>query len=344
MRVLLTGLSHFWGGRLAQTLEARDDVEVIVGLDTRKPRVPLERTEFVRSDSSYSILARIVTAADIDTIIHSHLVVDSTQTSGRELHEINVIGTMNLLAAASAAGSPVRRVVVKSSALVYGSTFRDPAFFAEDSRRTSGARTNVERSLLEVEAFVRDFAEDAPHVSVSMLRFSNVLGDAIDTPFARALQLPVVPVVAGFDPRLQFVHEIDVNRALVFATTRDVPGTFNVAGDGALPWSEVCAIVGKRRLPMPPILTTAVTTPMRLIGLLDYPSEVLALLRYGRVLDNRRFQRVGFEYQFTTPGTVQAFGEGLRLKSAIGERNPTYEYQSDVEQFFRQSPAIVRDV
>ena len=60
MRVLVTGLSTFWGGRVAQELERRPDVEVVVGVDTRDPRIALERTEFVRTDSSYSILARIV--------------------------------------------------------------------------------------------------------------------------------------------------------------------------------------------------------------------------------------------------------------------------------------------
>ena len=62
VRVLVTGLSTYWGGRVAQALERRPDVEVVVGLDTRDPRVPLERTEFVRADSTHSILARIVRA------------------------------------------------------------------------------------------------------------------------------------------------------------------------------------------------------------------------------------------------------------------------------------------
>ena len=114
--------------------------------------------------------------------------------------------------------------------------------------RTGPARTNVERSLLEVEAFVRDFADDNPHVDVTLLRFANVLGDDIDTPFATALRRPVVPEIFGFDPRVQFVHEDDVVGALMYATTNDVPGVYNVAGDGNLPWSEVCAIVGKRRV------------------------------------------------------------------------------------------------
>jgi UDP-glucose 4-epimerase len=95
-RVLVTGLSTFWGGRVAQALERDPSVDVIVGLDRNEPTIELERTEYVRSDESYSILARIVKATKIDTVVHSFLVVDSTSMSSKNLHEINVIGTMNL--------------------------------------------------------------------------------------------------------------------------------------------------------------------------------------------------------------------------------------------------------
>ena len=131
-RVLITGLGTFWGSRVAQALEADPGVDVIVGLDRKEPTVPLERTEYVRSDESYSILARIVKAARIDTIVHTFLVVDSTQMRSRTIHEINVIGTMNLFAAASAAASTVRNVVVKSSTLVYGAHPKDPVWFSEE--------------------------------------------------------------------------------------------------------------------------------------------------------------------------------------------------------------------
>ena len=72
-RILVTGVGTFWGGRTAQVIEQDPSVEVIVGLDTRAPTVPLERTEVVRADSSYSILSRLVRATEVDTIRRTEL-------------------------------------------------------------------------------------------------------------------------------------------------------------------------------------------------------------------------------------------------------------------------------
>ena len=343
MRILVTGLGTFWGSHLAQQLEQLPEVEMIVGLDTEEPRLPLERTEFVKSDSNDSILDRIVRATQVDTILHTHLIVDSTELPGRALHEINVIGTMNLLAAAGTAGSPVRKVIVKSSALTYGANYKDPYFFRESMNRSGPPRTRVERSLLEAASFVRDFAIDNPHVTVTKLRFTNVLGDDVTTPFSKALRLPIAPEILGFDPRLQFAHETDVTGAMVFATRQNVPGIFNIAGDGAIPWSEVCAIVGRRRIPLPPILTQWAAEPLRMARILDLPPEVLSLLRYGRAVDNSPFKRSGFRYRYSTAGTVDAFARSLRLEGTVGSNQPSYRYERDVETFFRHSPAVVRD-
>ena len=341
MRILVTGLGTYFGSKLAQVLETERSVELVVGLDTREPVLPLEHTEYVKADSSFSIFERIVQATRVDTVLHTHLVVDSTQASGRALHEANVIGTMNLLAAAGAAGSTVRKVVMKSSTLGYGANYTDPYFFREGMARTRAPRTPVERSLLEVAGIVGDFAEDNPHVTVTLLAFANILGRHLESPIARMLRLPVVPEILGFDPRLQFAHEDDVIGALVYATLHDVPGVYNVAGEGTMPWSEVCALVGKRRVPMPPFLTGLAAEPLRLARLVELPPEVLALLRYGRGVDTTRFREVGYQYEYTTAGAVDAFARDLRLQTTVGR--PEYRYERDVENFFRHSPAVVRD-
>jgi len=340
-RVLVTGLSTFWGGRVAQALEQDPGVEVIVGLDTEEPSVELERTEYVRADQSYSILRRLVKATQVDTILHTFLVVDSTRTTDRKLNEINVIGTMNLLAAAGASDSSVRCLVVKSSTLVYGSGHRDPYWFGENIPRTAPATTRVERSLLEAEDYLSDFADDNPHVTVSLLRFANVLGPDIRSPLARLLDLPLVPAIAGFDPLMQFVEEHDVVRAILHVMGRDIPGIFNVAGDGRLPWSECAALCGHRVVPvLPPFGAERLLAALERFT--ELPPELLSLLRFGRGVDNRRLTSTGFRYTHTSAGAVESHARAARLRRTVGA-DPGYRWERDVESFFRHSSAVVRD-
>ena len=122
-----------------------------------------------------------------------------------------------------------------------------------------------------------------------------------------------------------------------------MPGVYNVAGDGILPWSEVCAIVGKRTRPAAAVRSPAsAAEPLRLLGIVDLPPEVLDAAALRPRVDNRGSSSAGFQYQYTTAGTVEAFAQGLRLAATVGDKHPTYQYERDVENFFRHSPAVVR--
>jgi UDP-glucose 4-epimerase len=343
-RVLITGLDTFWGARMAQALEAKPDVDMILGLGTNDPRVPLERTEFVRSDQKYSILSRIVRATQVDTIVHTFLETNSVAVPARVLHEINVIGTLNLLAAAGASGSSVRTVVIKSSTHIYGADGQDPAWFREEDTRNGPVRTGLERSLLEVESLVRDFAGDNAHLDVTVLRFANVLGTDIVTPISHNLGRRVLPCIAGYDPLVQFVEEDDVVRALEFVTDHRRPGVFNVAGEGKLPWSEVASIGGAHLLPLPPVRPRLFAAPLdRLFGV-RFPPELVGLMTYGRGVDTTKLRESGFEYRYTSAGTVRNFARANNLRRSTGSMTPGYHYEQDVEQFFRHSPAVVRGI
>ncbi len=341
-RILVTGADTFWGGRVVQAFESDPSVEVVLGLGNHDPPVPFERAEFVRADQAYSLLSRIVRATQVDTVVHTSLVVDSTRFSARALHEINVIGTMNLLAAAGAPGSSVRQLVVKSSSLVYGSTERDPATFTETTPRSKPPRTRVERALVEVEELVRDFSDENPSILVSVLRFANVLGGRLVTPISKNLARPLCPSVLGFDPLVQFVHEDDVVRALEFVALKGLAGTYNVAGPGRLPWSEVVAMVGSHLLPLPPVMTGVAIAPLVRLGIFEWTPELEDLLRFGRGIDTRRFEAAGFHYGYSSAGAVQAFTANLRLARHAGRIDERYTYEHDVEQFFRHSRAVVR--
>jgi len=339
-RVLVTGLSTYWGGRLAQALESFDEIEAIIGVDNEDPTVELERTEYVKVSAQHALLRRVVEAAEVDTVIDTRLVVDSATTTPSKAHENNVIGTMNILAACSGTDSPVRKFVFKSSTHFYGCEQDDPAFFDESMGRPHSPRTPIERDIVEAEASVNDFAEKTPDVSASILRFANVLGPDVRTSHIQLFSLPAVPMILGFDPRYQFVHEDDVVHALEHAVKSEVSGLFNVAGDGVLALTEVAGLLGKPYAPiLPPWGTGLAASAMRRLGL-RIPPEAMAQLRYGRGVDNRRFKATGFRYGYTSREAVLKLGEHLRLHPLVRGAQEPYRYEREVEEFLRWSPHV----
>jgi UDP-glucose 4-epimerase len=322
---------------MVQALEEEAGIEVILGLGVNTPTVPFERAEFVRSDQNYSILNRIVKATQVDTILHTFMITNSTTVPSRAMHEINVIGTMNLLAAAGASGSSVRHIVVKSSTLVYGSSARDPSTFLESTPRAGPARHSIERALLEAETLIRDFSEDNPGTLVTVLRCANVLGPHLTTAISASLSRPLCPSIFGFDPLVQFIEEDDVVRALLHVTRGKIPGLYNAAGEGRLPWSEVASICGTHLVPLSPYSPLKLHPLARVFNL---PPEVGDLLRYGRGVDTRRLSATGFVYAATSVGAVHSFIRSQRLRRATGKPSPSYTYEHDIEQFFRHSPSV----
>lgn len=342
-RVLLTGLSSYWGGRLAQALEAFEEIEAIIGVDSREPTRELERTEFVKVSNQHALIQRIVQAAEIDTVIDTRLVVDSVTMPQREAHEQNVIGTMNILAACSGPDSPVRKFVFKSSAHYYGCEQDDPAYFTEDMGRPHPPRTLIERDIVEAETAVADFAEKRPDATITVLRCANVLGAGVDTSHTRMFALPVTPMIFGFDPRYQFVHEDDVVHALEHAAVNDVPGVYNVGADGVLALSEVIGLLGRKPAPvLPPWGTHVIAGPLRRLGF-RIPDEMLNQMRYGRALDNRRYRATGFSYQYTTREAVIKLREHQRLASVLRGAEDEYRYEREVEAFLQWSPHVRRE-
>ena len=345
-RVLLTGLSTYWGGRLARALESNPAIEAIIGVDSREPTRELERTEYVKVGVEHALIEKIVRAANIDTVIDTRMIVDSARgTDGRKpssVHENNVIGTLNILAACSATGSPVRRLIFKSSAHWYGCAQEDPAFFTEEMSRSHPPKTLIEQDEVEAEAAVADFRIRQSEVAVTVLRFVNVLGSEVNTSHIRLLAMPLVPMIAGFDPRYQFVDEVDVVHALEHAIANEIPGVFNIAADGVLTLSETISLLGKKPLPvLPPVGTGLATSVLRRMGL-SVPEEMLGQLRFGRGLDNRRFKATGFHYRHTSREAVIRLRQRLRLDSvASGVVNP-YRYEPEVEEFLRHSPHVTR--
>ena len=169
-------------------------------------------------------------------------------------------------------------------------------------------RTGFAKDSVEVESYVRGFARRRPDVEVTVLRFANIMGPGIDTPLTRYFSLPVVPTVLGFDARIQLAHEDDALAALETSTFTDAPGTYNVAGKGVVMLSQAIARAGRVNLPMPRPFASLTRDMLRRFGYIDFTSEQIEFLKYGRAIDSSRAkQRLGFSPTYSTRQTFDAF-------------------------------------
>jgi len=313
--VLVTGVSRYLGGRLARLLSDDPSVERIIGVDVVPPKADLGRTEFVRADIRNPVIAKVINAAEIDTVVHMNVIATPVGAGGRtSMKEINVIGTMQLLAACQKAPT-VKKFVVKSSSTVYGVSAKDPAMFREDMEPKKLPRSGFAKDSVEVEGYVRGFARRRPDVLVTTLRFANFFGPGMDTPLTRYFQLPLVPTVMGFDGRMQFVHEDDGLDVLQQCVAQDLPGTFNVAGDGVIMLSQAVARAGRIAVPLPTPLASVVRDTVRRLGLIDFSPEQVEFLKYGRGLDTTRMRSMlGFSPKYSTVETFDDFVHAHHLR------------------------------
>ena len=236
--VLVTGVSRWLGGALAAELAADRSIERVIGVDTVPPSPAmlrrLGRTEFVRSDIRNPLIGKVIAAASVDTVVHMNISSTPAGSGGRApMKELNVIGTMQLLAACQAAPS-VRRFVLKSTTAVYGASPRDPAVFTEKMQARQVPSGGFAKDSVDIEGYVRSFGRRRPDVDVAVLRFTNFIGPRIDSLLTGFLRMPVVPTAMGYDARVQLLHEDDALAVLVRATTGEFVGTVNVGGEGTL--------------------------------------------------------------------------------------------------------------
>jgi UDP-glucose 4-epimerase len=227
------------------------------------------------------------------------------------MKELNVIGTMQLLAACQKAET-IRHLVVKSTSTVYGASSRDPAMFTEAMQPRRQPSSGYAKDVAEIEGYVRGFARRRPDVRVTTLRLANVLGPHVTSPITSYFRLPVVPTVLGHDPRMQFVHETDLMRALTHCVHTDVPGTFNVAGDGVMLLSQAVRRLRKPAVPLVSPAVGAVAAVLKSARMADFSPEQLGFLTYGRGIDTSRMRsELGFEPDFTTEATFADFAAAI---------------------------------
>lgn len=309
--VLVTGAADYWGGPVASQLIDQPDVHVI-GLDTQPPEVNIKGLDFIQADVQNPALIELLKEEKVDTLCH--LAFAESARASEATFDSNVMGTMKIMGACAEAG--VRKIVLKSSTMVYGAQSTNSAFLREEHALQGNKSYGYIRDLVEIEAFGNGFVRQMPQIITTVLRFAHIVGPKCDTPMTRFLKDDEALVLLGFDPMMQVIHETDVVRALVQAVLNDAPGVFNVAAEGYAPLWKLMGLAGKIAIPvLHPVAYLSVQT----LGPRYAPVDV-DYLRYPCVGDTAKMKsELRFTPQYTAEEALREFASQNRLRRYMPE-------------------------
>ena len=291
-RVGVTGAASDLGRVLLPRLLDDPRISEIVVFDVARPVDMPERVRFVRLDllrpGAEGDLERALAEARLDALYHLAF-VNSRVHRASFAHELDVVGTLHLLAAAGAVKVP--RLIVPSLTVLYGARAQNPAYATEAQPLQSVQGIRFVSDRLEVERQLAEFVDRFPEVEVLILRFAPLVGPSSNNPFTRLVRTRIVPTVLGFDPLWQVVHEADAGRALYLALHTRSRGVFNIVGEGVAPVSSLLRSAGSNPVPLPgPILRSAIAA-MEAVGLPASPWALMDFFRYSWLADGQRAAR-----------------------------------------------------
>ena len=283
-KLLITGITGGQGQLIARRLAGRF---AVVGVD-RAPwdSAPPSVRLFVH-DLRKRKFEDVFRTERPDAVIHLAF-VRPFRTGPRERHEVNVLGTKRVLEYAIAYG--VKRIVVLSSAYVYGALPENP-YYVDEEYPLNLSRTYPEvRDLAEVDSLATAFLWRHPEVATAILRPVNTLGPTTHSTISRYFRQRYVPTLMGFNPMLQFIHEDDVAEAVALALRTGAHGVFNVPGTGAVPLKVAIREAGATAVPIPEPLARSVFERLFRWGLYHTPAGAMDFLKYPCTIDGRRFE------------------------------------------------------
>jgi UDP-glucose 4-epimerase len=291
-KLLITGVAGGLG-RIVARLAA--DTWDVCGVD-RAEMVPLDDGGRVRT-YTVDLLKRkfedVLRHERPKAVIHLAF-VRHFRSSVERRHEVNVLGTKHLLDYCLNHG--VRQLAVLSSAYVYGAFADNPSYVDEDAPLNVSRNYPEVRDLAEVDALCSGFLWQHPEVRTTILRPVNTLGATLHNAIATYLRLRHVPMLMGFDPMLQFLHEEDLARALLLTVERQLRGVYNVAGPGAVPLHVAIREIGGHPVAVPESIARPLVQRMFSLGLSPFPPGAIDFIKYPCTVSDRRLRAAtGFE-------------------------------------------------
>jgi UDP-glucose 4-epimerase len=299
-KIVVTGVCGRLGRQVARLLHRE---RTVVGVDRRdfigKPKdISHERLDLRRKK-----LKDVFRHGDVEAVIHLGVMHDPRASAG-EHHSWNVEGFGKLLD--YVAQFDVPKLVVLSSANVYGPQPHNPQFLTEEAPLLGGARFSEIRDLIEVDMLAQSFFWKHPDRDTVILRPVHILG-SVRNAASNFLRLPRVPTLLGYDPMVQVIHQDDVVAAILRALAPGVRGIFNLAGPEAMPLSRVLRMLDRPTLPVPYSVAEPLMRRLWSLHLTSFPTPELDHIRYVCMVDDRRARDVlGYAPAHDAEETVHA--------------------------------------
>jgi UDP-glucose 4-epimerase len=314
--VAVTGAAGFLGSNLIGSLEEDDRVARVVALDVSPVPNAGRKTRLYDVDLTHpaaeSRIAEILSAERVDTIAHLAFLASPTHASAWA-HELESVGTMHMTVAARHA--QVRKLILWSQTWLYGAHPSNPNFLTEKHPLRAPVSEPYFADKIEAEEQAKRLLMRSPAAIVTILRTAPILGPTVHNSVTRYLARKLVPTAMGYDPLVQFLHEVDAVAALHLAVLRDVRGTFNIVGDGVLPLSTVIKLAGRVAVPVPHPIAEAVSTVAWVAQLIDAPPVFLKYLRFVCVADGQKARdAMGFRPAYTSREALLDFVSAQRLR------------------------------
>jgi UDP-glucose 4-epimerase len=279
--VVVTGVVGRLGKRVVRLLHR---IVRVIGVDRREfPDRPKD-VQHLRIDLRRKKMRDVFRAGNVRAVVHLGVMHDP-RASANDHHSWNVVGFGKMLESMAQFG--VKKLVVLSSANVYGPRPDNPQFLAEESPLLGSQDFSEIRDLIEVDMLAQSFFWRHPSCETVILRPTHILGAVRNAP-SNYLRLPVVPTLMGFDPMIQVIHYDDVARAVVMALRPGARGIFNLAGPEPAPLSRVLKLLGRPRLPVPHGAARSMLKQLFRYRLSSFPAPELDHIRYVCMVDDRR--------------------------------------------------------
>ena len=284
---LITGVSGALAGIVAGHL-AEEGTELI-GADVRA--LPMGRPfpgEFYRVRRyAQRKMDEVFRAHRPDTLIHMGRIRTSALKSLSHRYNQNVIGTKHLLELC--VRYDVKRVVVLSTYHVYGAHQHNHGLIREDHPLRASQIFPELADAVELDHSATSFLWRYRRVGTVVLRPANMIGPSLNNLMSRLLRSKRCPKLLGYDPMMQFLHEQDAARAILAAARSDTWGVFNVAGEGAVPYSHAVELAGATNVSVPHVLAYPLVGSLQRWRLL-WPKHLMDYFRYPTVIDDRAFR------------------------------------------------------